>query len=345
MEALTQMLVDCPVLHGKNPGILNEVAQIFVKNSFKADGSTLKEMLEFSTIDVWDLELNGKKTAAHAQIIAKLLEWANGTDRTVMPSAPNRECQNSVEDLISALTEKSKKKEPKHVDMTNALKQNCGNWHQFSVPIWPKQDSVNALAEQVVKQKDLGLPFAFVASDPVSFIPPWVGKDHMPGSDGLIKFPNILVGCLTRWAHAAMAANMFPLAIGFLHIDNCLRACTEAVTKKKPNATAAAALYDRLKQEDLQEKALRALPGVDVCKELSEFDRDLMQKICDLLDANGADLTVAWKTNSNKSNWGRQYSKPGADWSLKKSWGHDHGKRKYEGYSHGGQTKKWKSNY
>ena len=88
------------------------------------------------------------------------------------------------------------------------------------------------------------------------------------------------------------------------HCDNCMRAISEAAAKGKYSPTLAGAIYDKYKQEEIQEAALRGVSGIEVNESLSKFDRDLMHQVLDNMNSGEGGSFKPWVRTQN---WGSNY--------------------------------------
>ena len=128
---IIELITNCPIMTGTSPEYIDAIAEIFLFNEFQHSGSTLEEMLQFSTIDEWGF--GQQKKGAHVKTIAALIHWAASKSGHVEDERSNKCEQTSnkltLEDLVSAVQGKPKK-ETKHVDVKMQLAANCGNWER-----------------------------------------------------------------------------------------------------------------------------------------------------------------------------------------------------------------------
>ena len=339
---LTQDKGCCSAFKACDDTLISEIAAIIAAVGLQgSDKTCIEEVLDCVSISDFDLT-NSKRKVLVTQAMAQLLKLAN---------EPNKQCETqtkvatNLEKLVSTL---NKEKEVVHIDIQRELQNNCGNWHKHSKGLWPMPSVLDNFAADISKQKKLQLNDLFVAIDAVKFLPPWCTEQPKAGT--LIRSPSLLNASLSRWAHAGQAAGIFPLAAGYSHIDNCNRATAEAFARKKSDASLAGAIYHREKQNEIEQNALRNL-SCDIANELTNFDRDLLHKVCDMLESEGQPKTKGTGKGDYKSgqkdkgtgSWGTQGSQSSSSYQTKAPYqGHNQApKKKWEG-GHSHQDSSWK---
>ena len=348
IDAITALLKSvqakghCNAFKACDDTLIPEIATVFNEVGLQGMGrGCIEEVLDCVSLSDFDLTKCRKKVPV-AQAIAQLIKLANEPN---MPCETQDKVATNLEKLVSTL---NKEKEVVHIDIQKELQNNCGNWHKHSKGLWPMPSVLDNFAADISKQKKLQLNSLFVVIDAVKFLPPWCTEQHKAGT--LIKSPSLLNASLSRWAHAGQAAGIFPLAAGYSHIDNCNRASAEAFMRKKADASLAGAIYNREKQNENEQNALRNL-SCDIAEELTNFDRDLLHKVCDMLESDGQLKAKGSSKGDHKAgqkekgtgSWGNQGSQSSSSYQTKASYqGHSQApKRKWEG-GHSHQDNSWK---
>ena len=339
---LIQVKGCCSAFKACDDLLISEIATVFTEVGLQGIGKAcIEEVLDCVSISDFDLTKCRRKVLI-TQAISQIIKLAN---------EPNRPCETqdkvatNLEKLVSTL---NKEKEVVHIDIQKELMNNCGNWHKHSKGLWPMPSVLDNFAADISKQKKLQLNDLFVAIDAVKFLPPWCTEQHKAGT--LIKSPSLLNASLSRWAHAGQAAGIFPLAAGYSHIDNCNRATAEAFMRKKTDASLAGAIYNREKQNEIEQNALRNL-SCDIANELTNFDRDLLHKVCDMLESDGQPKTKGTGKGDYKSgqkdkgtgSWGTQGSQSSSSYQAKELYqSHSQSQKRKWGGGHSHQDSSWK---
>ena len=332
----------CNAFKACDESLIPEIATVFNDVGLQGMGKgCIEEVLDCVSLSDFDLTKYRRKVLL-TQAIAQLIKLAN---------VPNRPCETedkvatNLEKLVSTL---NKEKEVVHIDIQKELQNSCGNWHKHSKGLWPMPSVLDNFAADISKQKKLQLTNLFVAIDAVKFLPPWCTEQHKAGT--LIKSPSLLNASLSRWAHAGQAAGIFPLAAGYSHIDNCNRATAEAFMRKKTDASLAGAIYNREKQNEIEQNALRNL-SCDIANELTNFDRDLLHKVCDMLESDGQPKSKGTGKGDFKSgqkdkgtgSWGTQGSQSSSSYQTKAPFqSHSQAPKRKSEWGHSHQDSSWK---
>ena len=323
---------------------LEEMCELLLANGLKCtDEQTIDDILAHAVFEEFEFKDKKVDTPFHKTTLRKWIAIVNqrlGIVSATKSARTSIECDEDGEvagpesdaeqceqlkhlgDLLAKCTQKSKTKEI-HVVTSKELQKHCGNLGNTPHLMLPPTDSVNAMAKELAKLKNLGIQNPFVKMSLQKFAPEWHTEQC---ADGFLLAPSALMPTLFRWALAAQATDMVPFSSGMAHADVCMRVAAEARKRGKNTCTAAA--YDQIRQKSLAEMCLKGVPDFDAAKSLCEFDREIFEQAIDMAESkttvsarHGAD-NKSWKPRSNAYNQGWQgasnWSKPG------------HTKRNYE---------------
>ena len=265
------------------------VAKLLIVNNFHSvkqlasndfDGHWVKRLVH----DDEETKCTAGTAALIKQIIArqtKLLEMSiHGNAPTILPEEDTEGSQSFADSIglaiTKALAKEKKVKHDIHIDLN--AKMNELQIKDLQHDLWPKADSVNHLANQKASLQDQGVFCPFVNTKLKYFLPIWALEKP---SDLEMLHVNMWSPAFLRYAIAADAVNMVPLALSMQHHDLCMRLTHELGKSAKKSFIACA--YDNAVRESLAEKS-KANWNVSLNEAFSKIDRDLLERALVNLD-------------------------------------------------------------
>ena len=182
----------------------------------------------------------------------------------------------------------------------------------LSHDLWPKSNAVNFLANQRAALQEQGICNPFVHAKMKHFLPIWA-LEKPADLDNL--HVNLWSPAFLRYAVAADAVGMVPLATSLQHHDLCMRITNEH--SKTAKAAFLACAYDDALRNLVAEKSKANwnFAGENV---FSQIDRDVLDRTLAALDKSNWKSSKQWEPS-----WAQ--NKASGQWGQKRKWD-DHNK-------------------